>query len=430
MGSNDVADSVDDARRPETLSNGARLVIDPMAGVETATVGVWVGVGARHEAPDENGLAHLLEHMAFKGTTSRDARAIAEEIENVGGWLNASTGRERTGYYARVLKDDAGTAFDLIADILQNSVYDEDELAKEKDVVLQEIGEAADTPEDVVFDELQAAIFGDHPLARPILGSARSVRGLTRGRLQRFADVHYRPENLLVVASGAVEPAFARAKAEEHFGDARAGGESMISGGGASPRFVGGVRHDARNSELAHLAVAFPGVATTDEDYFATRVFCEALGGGMSSRLFQSVREQHGLAYSVYAYSDSYADAGIVGAYVGADGRDLERAAALIRAEIEAMAHATEEAETRRARAMLKAQAMTDLETPAGRAEAASAQLLAYGRLWSAAEIAARLDAVRPADVAAAAARALEGDLALAIVGRANAGAVEKELRG
>lgn len=398
-----------------TLSNGLRVVVDPMPGLESAAIGVWVNAGARHETLEENGVAHLLEHMAFKGTASRTARQIVEEIEAAGGYLNAGTGYQRTGYYARVLKDDVPLALDLLADILRNPLFDADELEKEKDVVVQEIGEANDEPQDAVSELTQSLAWKDQALGRPILGTEDRVRSHDRARLLSFTAARYRPRNMVVVASGAVLEDEVLRQVEALFGDMT--NDGAAENGAAPARYTSGRAADRRKTEQAHLMLAYPGVGLNDEGYFASRVFTELLGGGMSSRLFQSVREDHGLAYSVYSYSDVYDDGGIVGVYAGCDAGKAADAARLSVREIAAVAEGVSEGEVARARAQLKSALLMSRESPSARAEAAAGQLFAFGRLRPAAEIAAAINAVTPGAVAGQARATLEGACTVALVG-------------
>lgn len=408
------------------LANGVRVVIDPMPSLETVALGVWAHAGSIDELPEEHGIAHLLEHMAFKGTQRRTAREIAEEIESVGGYLNAATSHQRTGYYARVLKDDVALGFDILGDILRNPLFADDDLAREKEVVVQEIGEAADTPDDVVFELLQAATWDGHALARPILGTPESVRKQSSASLRGFMNRHYGPEALVVAAAGKIDGEKLLKLAEDQFGAIEPPGEKALR---STPAFVGGKAHDDRDIEQTHFTLAFPGVASGDEDFFATRVFADALGGGMSSRLFQSIREERGLAYSVYAFADGYEQCGLVGTYVGAEDDQIVETAKLIRQEMETMTSAATQEEIDRARAMLRASLMMSLESPAARIEAAAGQLFAFGKVISSQEIVARLDAVTLDDVKRCAARALEGKFSIAIVGAGHIDAVEKVFR-
>ena len=405
-----------------TLANGVRVVIDPMPSLETAALGVWAHAGSVDERGEEHGLAHLLEHMAFKGTRRRSARQIAEEIEAVGGYLNAATSHQRTGYYARVLKDDIPLAMDIIADILRAPLFGADELAREKEVIVQEIGEAADTPDDVVFELLMDAAWDGHPLARPILGEPETVRAQTAASLRGFMARCYRPEELVIAAAGKVDGEALLALAERYFGDL-GGGEAREAR--SEPAFRGGTRRDGRAIEQTHLALAFPGAAARDEEYFATRICADVLGGGMSSRLFQTIREERGLAYSVYAFADGFEQCGLLGAYVGADAAQVGEAARCIRQEMEAMAGSVQQAEIDRARALLRSSLMMGLESPAMRIETAAGQLFTFGRLMASGELVRRLEAVTIDDVKRAMGRALDGACAVAMVGPGEAAPVE-----
>ncbi len=417
--------------RLHRLSNGVRVVADPMPGLRSAAIGVWVSAGAMDEGPHENGFAHLLEHMAFKGTRRRSARAIAEEIEAVGGSLNAATGYQHTGYYARLLSEDLGLAFDILADILREPTLEDAELEREKGVVLQEIGEARDTPDDVVFDLLQAQIFKDQPLGRCILGDEASVSAATRDALAAFMARRYEANGMVIAVAGGIDPDAVNLMAERYFGDiepATRPGEPIFPR--ATPVMTAGVRCEPRDLEQTHIAFAMPGAAQRSDAYFASILFTEILGGGMASRLFQKVREEEGLAYSVYAYSDAYDDVGAIGVYLGSDAGNAARATRLCRGEIAALADRVDQEELDRARAMLRAGRLMALESPMSRAERAAGQLLTYDRLWSTAEILAGLEAVTVDDVAACARTAISAAPGLAVVGPGDFGEITRMLRG
>lgn len=385
-----------------------------MPGLKTVALGVWARAGSMDEHENEHGVAHLLEHMAFKGTDRRTVRSLAEEIEAVGGYLNAATSHQRTGYYARLLKDDLALGVDILADILLNPKFDEGELRKEHEVVIQEIGEVADTPDDVVFEVLTEIAWQGHPLGRTILGTPESVRAQTPESLRRFMRRCYRPSELIIAASGAVDEEVLLKLAETHFGEMADRGEGLNR---TEPEFCGGVRHDKRDIEQTHLALAFPGVASGHEDFFATRLYADILGGGMSSRLFQKVREEYGLAYSVYAFADGFEQSGLFGAYVNADEDQIAEAAEIIRDELQNTAEMFEESEIARAKAMLRSSLMMGLENPAGRIEAAAGQLFVYGALMTPEEILERIDAISPDDLKRCAARAAKGPCAISMVG-------------
>ncbi len=400
------------------LKNGIRVIIDPMPSLETVAFGAWAQAGSVDEREEEHGIAHLLEHMAFKGTERRSARDIAEQIETVGGHLNAATSQQRTGYYVRLLKGDLELGVDIIADILQNPLFDESELEKEKEVVVQEIGEAADTPDDAVFELLQEASWEGDPLARPILGTPQSVRAQSPSSLRGFMYRCYSAQTLVIAAAGNIDPDHFLPLVESRFGDFPSNGAGPAR---TIPAFKGGLRHDAREIEQSHLAIALPGAASRDDDFFATRIFADALGGGMSSRLFQKIREERGLAYSVYAFADGYDECGLVGAYVGADASQIRDAAQLIRMEIEEMAAGSTQIEIDRARAMLRSSLMMSLESPAARIEIAAGQFFTFGRVMTPEEITDKLSAVTRKDVERCAAKALEGAFSVSLVGAGDA---------
>lgn len=407
------------------LPNGVRVCMDPMPSLESAAIGVWAQAGAVDEREDEHGLAHLLEHMAFKGTARRSARDIAEEIEAVGGYLNASTSHQRTGYYARLLAGDVGLGLDILADILTEPRFAEDDLRKEKEVVIQEIGEAADTPDDVVFEALQSICWTGHPLARPILGTPDTVRAHSTDAMRAFMRRGYQPGAIIVAAAGKIDTDDFLRRVEDAFGRLAPDEEKNAR---TPPQFHGGVRHDKRKIEQTHFALAFPGVSSRHEDFYASRVFADALGGGMSSRLFQRIREDRGLAYSVYAFSDSYDESGLVGAYAGADADEIGDIAGAIRTEIADMIDHTGEEEIARAKAMLRASLLMGLESPAARIENAAGQLFRDDRILSPAELSERIDAVTIADIERCAARALEGPAAISMVGPGDPAAAEARL--
>lgn len=395
------------------LPNGLRIVTDPVPTVETVCVGVWVGVGTRHEPAPVNGVAHLLEHMAFKGTRRRTALDIAAEIENVGGHMNAYTSRENTAYYCKVLKEDAGLALDVLADILQHSVLDDAELTRERAVVLQEIGQAHDTPDDIIFDHFQATAYPDQALGRPVLGTPEIVRALGRGDLCRYLDRHYGGRGLVVVASGAITHARFVAMVAEAFAELADRHEPETD----RARFVSGEYREPRDLEQVHLLLGFDGVGYHDPDFYAANMLSTVLGGGMSSRLFQEIREKRGLAYSVYTYASAYEDGGLFGVYAGTGEADLSELVPVLADEITKVARDVGAEEVDRARAQLKASLLMGLESTMGRAEQLGQQLLVYGRPVPVEEMVAKLDAVTPDRVAALADRLFTARPTLAAMG-------------
>ena len=396
------------------LSNGLTIVSDPMPGLESAAVGVWVDTGARHETPDQMGVSHMLEHMAFKGTARRSARALSEEIEAVGGVLNAYTSREQTAFHARILKADVPLALDLLGDILINPAFAEDEIARERQVVLQEIGQARDTPDDIIFDHLQAAIYPGQPMGWSILGEDATVAAFSRDMLKGYMAANYRAGGMTLVASGAVRHDEIVALAEKFF-------SGLTPGRPAAPqpaRYGGGEARFAEDLEQAHIAFAFPGLSNGDPDYYVGQLYTAALGGGMSSRLFQEAREKRGLCYSIYAFTSGFQDGGYLSVYAGTGAVEAAEIAAVVAGEMEAIAVDLSEAELARSRAQLKASLLMGLERPGGRAEQIAGQLFALGRIQSTAEIIAQLDAIDLGMVRRYAARVMQtGKPAIAAVG-------------
>src|SRR5712691_10031881 len=296
-----------------TLANGLRIVTDRIDTVDTASLGLWVDVGTRHEAPEVNGAAHFLEHTAFKGTERRSARAIAEEIEAVGGHLNAYTSRESTAYYAKVLKDDLPLALDILADILLHSSFDPAEFERERAVILQEIGQANDTPDDIIFDHFQERAFPDQAMGRPVLGSPEILRLLSRKAVMTYLRDHYGASRMVLSASGNLDHDRLVELADKLLSAMPA--ERAISSEPA--RYVGGEHRQERDLEQLHLVLGFPGLTLGDPDYYAAAVLSTAFGGGMSSRLFQEVREKRGLAYTIHSFTHSFRDGGLFGIYAG-----------------------------------------------------------------------------------------------------------------
>lgn len=396
------------------LANGLTVITDPMPHLESAAVGLWVDSGARNETAATNGIAHMLEHMAFKGTRRRSARGIAEEVERVGGFINAYTGREQTAYYVRVLKNDVPLAVDIIADIVQDSVFDPEELTREKGVVIQEIGQAEDTPDDIIFDHLQAAAFPDQSLGRPILGTEELVRSFTSDTLRNQVSGHYFASGMLLVSSGAVDHATMVALAERHFAGLQIGTAPKFE----PARYVGGEYRDSGELEQVHLALAFEGFSAEDDDIYAAQVYSTVLGGGMSSRLFQEARETRGLCYSIHTFGSSYRETGTFGVYAGTSADDAPALVDVIGGEMKSLAGRAEEDEVARARAQIKSGILMGLEQPFARCEQIAGQMFTYGRLIDARELTARIEAVDTKAVAAIGARILRNaKLTLASMG-------------
>ena len=396
-----------------TLSNGLRVVTEAMPGLGSVALGVFVEAGSRHEQPSENGIAHFLEHMAFKGTGTMSALDIAERIEDVGGYLNAFTARDMTGYYARVLPEDTPLALQIIADILRDPLFEAQEIETERGVILSEIGQAHDTPDDIIFDWLQETAYPEQPLGRAILGPPERVRAFARADLTAFVARHYTPERMILSAAGAVEHAQIVALAERLFAD-------MAPGSGAaalSATFTGGERRVEKPLEQAHFALGLPAPAWRDDDHVAAQILGTALGGGMSSRLFQEARERRGLCYTIFAQPQAWADTGLLTIYAGTGGETIADLAALTMHELARAREDLSEAEIARARAQSRAGLVMGLESPSARAERNAALLSVWGRVPPVEETLARINAVDAPAARAAAARITAGTPALALYG-------------
>ncbi len=397
-----------------TLDNGFRIVTEAMPSLQSAAIGIWVNAGARHERAAQNGIAHFLEHMAFKGTRTRSALAIAEAIEDVGGYINAYTSREVTAYYARVLKDDVPLALDVVADILRNPVFDPREIEVERGVILQEIGQALDTPDDIIFDWLQEKAYPDHPLGRTILGPEERVGAFSREDLMGFVDEHYGPDQMVLAAAGAVDHDAIVAAAERLFGD-------MARKAPYTPdaaRFAGGESRRVKDLEQAHFALAFEAPDYGHPDIYAAQIYASALGGSMSSRLFQEVRERRGLCYTIFAQAGAYSDTGMMTIYAGTSGAEMGNLAQITVDEMKRAAEDFTTEEIERARAQMKAGLLMGLESPSNRAERLARMLQIWDRVPELDEVVERIDAVTLGDVRALAARTIaEAPAAMALYG-------------
>ena len=356
--------------RVTKLESNITVVTDHMPHLQTASLGIWTGAGSRHEETSENGISHLLEHMAFKGTMRRNARQIAEEIEAVGGDLNASTGFEATGYYARVLGQDVPLALDILTDILTAPSFDPEELAREQNVIVQEIGAASDTPEDVVYELFQKRAFPDQPLGRPILGTPQTVRAQSPASLRGYMEKHYRGPRMVVSAAGATD----HDQIVEEITRRLASIPSSGSSAAASARYAGGTEIGVRDLEQAHIVLGLEGRSYHAPDFFALQIFGNVLGGSSSSRLFQEVREKRGLCYSIYAFHSSYFDTGAFGIYAGTDPASSRELLDVVIAELAAAAEKTEAAEVDRAKAMMKVSLLMALESSGARADRSPAR--------------------------------------------------------
>ncbi len=373
-----------------TLKNGFRIVTENMPGMKSASVGIWVNAGGRHERLEQNGIAHFLEHMAFKGTKRRSALQIAEAVEDVGGYINAYTSREMTAYFARVLENDVALAVDVISDIILNPIFDPTEIETERGVILQEIGQALDTPDDIIFDWLQEVAYPNQPLGRTILGPAERVSSFTRDDLAGFVKENYGPDQMVLSAAGAVDHDAIVRQAEEVFGAIAARSQKEF----VPATFSGGQLIEAKPLEQAHFALAFEAPDYRNRDIYTAQIFSTAFGGGMSSRLFQEVREKRGLCYTIFCSAGAYSDTGTLTIYAGTSGDQVRGLADITMDEMKRASDDMSEEEVARARAQMKAGLLMGLESPASRAERLARMIAIWGRVPDLDEVITHVDAV------------------------------------
>jgi len=402
------------------LPNGLRVVSHHMPHVETVSLGVWVAAGARNELLSEHGISHLLEHMAFKGTERRSASDIAEEIEAVGGELNAATSLETTAYYARTLKADIGIALDILADILLIPRYAEDELEREREVILQEIAATRDSPDELAYELLQEAAFPDQAIGRPILGTAESVGRFRADDLRTFLKANYGAKRMVLSAAGNLDHGELVRHAEAQFGRLNGG----VGGRFEPTRYVGGTRTSAKPFEQSHLVMALAGPSYREKDFYTAQVFSGLFGGGMSSRLFQEVRERRGLCYAIYSSCWALADAGLFGVHAATGPETMGKLIDVVGEQfVRAASEKPAEAELARSKAQLKAGLLMALESSSARAEQMARQLLLFDRLIGTQELVERVDSVTPEAVRTLAAKLVgESRPSVAVVGAGRKG--------
>ncbi|TMV15126.1 M16 family metallopeptidase [Arenibacterium halophilum] len=379
----------------DQLANGFRIVSEHMPGLQSASIGIWVAAGGRNERLEQNGIAHFLEHMAFKGTERRTSLQIAEAIEDVGGYINAYTSREVTAYYARVLENDVPLALDVIGDIVLNPVFAPEEIEVERGVILQEIGQARDTPDDVIFDWLQAESYHDQPLGRTILGPAERVGAFSRADLAGFVAEHYGPGQMILAAAGAVDHDALMAAAEKMFGHLSPVVQATVE----PARFTGGEVREVKQLEQAHFALALESPGYRDDAFYTAQIYSSVLGGGMSSRLFQEIRENRGLCYSIFAQTGAYADTGVTTIYAGTSGAQVSELAGITIDEMKRAATDVSAQEVARARAQMKAGMLMGLESPSNRAERLARLVQIWDEVPSLERTIQKIDAVTTGDV-------------------------------
>ncbi|HVE98698.1 MAG TPA: pitrilysin family protein [Mycobacteriales bacterium] len=409
--------------RRTVLPGGLRVITESMPQVRSVAFGIWVGVGSRDETPRLAGTSHFLEHLLFKGTPRRDALEIAAVMDAVGGEMNAFTAKEYTCYYARVLDTDTPLAVDLLADMVSSSLIATADVESERGVILEEISMHDDQPDDVVHDAFAAAMFGDHPLGRPVIGSVQSISDVSRSAVHGYWRRRYRAGDMVVAAAGNLDHAKLVRLVRKAFGAAGMLDDESAQPSGPrvanrAPGVTGGVLVTRRPTEQAHLVLGTGGIARRDERRYALAVLNNALGGGMSSRLFQEVREKRGLAYSVYSYHAQYADTGLFGVYAGCAPAKVHEVLALCREQLDlVVGRGVTDEELARAKGQLKGSMVLGLEDTSSRMSRLGKGELVYGEVQTVDEIIAHVDAVTLDDVRDIAADVISGSMGLAVIG-------------
>jgi len=395
------------------LPNGLTVAVDPLPGAESVALGLYASVGSRSEPEPLSGLAHLVEHMVFKGAGGRDTRVLAEAIEDVGGSLNAWTARDQTVFHGRALARDLALVAELIADLVLAPHLDEAHLEREKQVILSELGEATDSPDDLVHDHLFEAAFEGQALGRSVLGHEESIRAAGPDDCRAWLAEQFVPSRLILAASGKVEPDSLVQLAERLFGDMKSAAAPAIE----PAHFTRAVRNDRRSFEQAHWCLAFEGLPVADPRNPALALFVQALGGGTSSRLFQELREERGLAYSIYAWNQPFADTGLVGIGCAAERARAAESVQLARDVLAGTVETLSEAELNRARAQMEAGLLMTLETAQGRADHIARSIEVFGRILNLDELLGQIRSVSVADARVAGQALLDGPISVASVG-------------
>jgi len=398
--------------RTTKLDNGITIISDNMEHLESASLGVWAKSGSRSENENEHGISHVLEHMAFKGTKTRSARDIVEAIENVGGDLNATTSIEYTSYFARILKEDMNLACDILADILQNSSFEENELKREKQVIVQEIGASYDDPEDQAFDLFAEAVYGNQAIGRPILGSVESVNKFSSNDIRSYLDRNYVGDKMIVAAAGNVDHDVLAKNIENNF-------SNITKTGAPKPKkatYIGGDKRYISDHEQAHIILGLEGRAYNSDGYYATQILTKILGGGMSSRLFQEVRENRGLCYSIYSFKWTFADTGVMGIAADTSSEHVGELVSVIVDELKRAADNITEEEVVRVRSQIRASLLMSLENPSTRASQLAQQQILWGRPIPMVETVDRISSISAERVKEIAKNIIDGS-ALSITG-------------
>jgi len=379
------------------LPNGVRIITEEIDHVRSAAIGIWVGAGSRDEREGFEGISHFIEHMFFKGTEHRSARALAESLEAVGGQLNAFTTKEYTCYYAKILDEDLDLAIDVLSDMFFSSLFDEKEIEKEKNVVIEEIKMYEDSPDELIHDVFSEHVWNDHPLGKPILGTEESIRSLSRDKIMHFLTEHYAPDNVVISVAGKIKHEDVVAKLSPHFGTFKRGGRRVLE---ETPNGHTIEYYQKKDTEQMHIILGVPGLGQDDEDIYAMHIFNNILGGGLSSRLFQEIREQRGLAYSVYSYHSTYVDTGLFAIYAGTSPKKTQEVIVCILEELmEMKKKGISVEELVRTKAQIKGGLYLGLEAVSSRMSRLGKTELTYNRVLSPEEVVEKLEKVTQEDV-------------------------------
>lgn len=379
-----------------TLKNGLRIITNNRPQTETVSLGIWVKTGSAYEKEDINGISHFVEHMVFKGTNNRSSLQISEEIENVGGQNNAYTSREFTAFYARMLKNDTELALDVLSDLVLHPTFPKDELVKEREVVVQEIKQTFDAPDDIIFDYFQEQAFPNQPIGRSILGTPERVRSFDSETLREYMKANYAAENMVVCAVGNIEHNKFVKMVEKRLSDIQPKNNFVIE----KQEYAGGSYFEKRDIEQTHLLLGFKGVDYNSDYYYSSMIFSTLFGGGMSSRLFQEIREKLGLVYSVYSFANSHTGSGIAGIYAGTTADELNKLIPVVATEIKKVRNdKVDIKELNRAKAQLKASMLMALESSSSTAEVVARQMLLFGHVLPVDEMVERIEKVTLDDI-------------------------------
>ena len=396
-----------------TLDNGLRIITQNMPGLETVSMGIWNFVGGRDELENINGVAHLLEHMAFKGTSKRSALQIAETIENVGGDINAYTSKEITAYYVKLMAENLSLGAEILTDILQNSTFAEEELDRERGVIIQEIGMYLDTPDDMIFDYWQSKAYPDQPMGRSILGKSNIIKNITREEVKNFMMDHYNPKKMVVSAAGKID--------HSSFVELISSKCDNLPNGKVNNRtaanYLGGEYREQKDLEQIHLLLGFKGLDFHHKDYYSSLVYSSILGGGMSSKLFQEIREKRGLVYGISSFGSSYTDTGSFAIYAGTGENQIEELIPVLCDELKKSSDSILEKEISRGKAQLKSGLMMSRESAFRRCESAARQLLVFNRVIEPSEIIKKIDEVTKESVSNVSNYILKSPMTIASIG-------------